>query len=62
MMVANENRSNMWRKRADELRAMAGYFENPSAKKEMLSLADQWDRLADRAEENAKRASEPAIC
>jgi hypothetical protein len=62
MIAANENRTNIWRQRADELRAMAVYFENPSAKKDMLSLADQWDRLADRNAENAKLASEPAVC
>ena len=60
MMAASENRANIWRRRADELRAMAVHFENPSAKKDMLSLADQWDRLADRAEQNTKLTSEPA--
>jgi hypothetical protein len=60
MIAANENRTNIWRRRADELRAMAVHFESPSAKKDMLSLADQWDRLADRAAENTKRIDELA--
>ena len=60
MMAANANQVNIWRSRAEELRAMAVHFENPSAKKDMLALADQWDRLAGRANENAKLANEPA--
>jgi len=60
MMAANANRTNIWRKRAEELRAMAVHFENPSARKDMLALADQWDRLADRANENTKLVNELA--
>jgi hypothetical protein len=60
MMAANANQTNIWRKRAEELRAMAVHFENPSAKKDMLALADQWDRLADRAKENSKLVDELA--
>ena len=59
-MAANANQTNIWRKRAEELRAMAVHFENPSAKKDMLALADQWDRLADRAKENSKLVDELA--
>ena len=60
MMAANANQANIWRKRAEELRAMAVHFENPSAKKDMLSLADQWDRLAERAEQNTRLVDELA--
>ena len=53
MMAANANQTNIWRKRAEELRAMAVHFENPSAKKDMLALAD-------RAKENSKLVDELA--
>ena len=43
-----------WRRRADELRALALGMKNEEAKEQMLRTADDYERLAKRAEERAK--------
>ena len=48
------DRANAWRKRAEELRAMAAQFDDPGARQDMLDLAAQWERLADRTDRHSK--------
>ena len=61
-MTDNEKHPEVWRQRAEELRAMAVHFGNPRAKKDMLALADQWDRLADRAADKHNPDGDLAGC
>ena len=42
-----------WRHRAKEARALAQQMGDPEAKRKMLKNADDYDRLAERAEERA---------
>ena len=44
-----------WRTRADETRCIAQALTNPSAKREMLFIAEAYQRLADHAERTARR-------
>jgi hypothetical protein len=46
-----------WHQRAAEMRALAEMMENREHRAAMLRLADDYDKLADRA---AGRASDPA--
>jgi hypothetical protein len=42
-----------WLKRAKEARALAEQIDDPEAKRTMLKNADEYERLAHRAEERA---------
>jgi hypothetical protein len=44
-----------WRNRADEARAIAGQFEDESARRIMLEIADGYDRLARHAAGQQRR-------
>jgi hypothetical protein len=46
-----------WRERAEEARAMAEQMTDPAAKSAMLTVADSYEKLAERAE--ARMAKEP---
>lgn len=46
--------ANHWRKRAAEMRALADDYKDKKAAEIMNRLADDYDRLADHAEERAK--------
>lgn len=39
-----------WRDRADELRSVADDFKDEQAKQQLLRCADDYDRMAERAE------------
>jgi uncharacterized coiled-coil DUF342 family protein len=43
-----------WRNRAEEMRQLADQASNQQYKNEMLAMAQNYDHLADRAEERAK--------
>ncbi len=44
-----------YRRRAEELRQLAATFKNPASRNEILTLAAEWEVMADRAERRAKR-------
>ena len=45
-----------WRMRAEEARALADKMSDQLSKEMMLGIAEDYDRLAERAEERAKRS------
>jgi hypothetical protein len=45
-----DGRAAQWRKRAEELRAIAEEFNHAEARGDMLKLADQWEGMAEREE------------
>jgi hypothetical protein len=49
-----------WRSRAEEARVLAELMGDPLGKAAMLELADQYESLAQRAEERAKLEKRPA--
>jgi predicted alpha/beta hydrolase family esterase len=56
MPAASINDPKHWHDRADEMRALSDSMKSQEAAAIMLRLADDYDKLADRAEERAKRA------
>jgi hypothetical protein len=50
----------MWRKRAASMRAIARTTREMNAKRELLELAIDWEKLADQAEARLGRASSVA--
>ena len=47
--------TNHWRDRADEARAIAASLSDPESKRIMIAIAENYDRLAERAEESDKQ-------
>jgi hypothetical protein len=43
-----------WRSRAEEARAIASRLDNPQARLAMERIAEEYDRLAERAEEGGR--------
>lgn len=54
-MTSDAEKAVEYRKRAVELRKLAETFKNLSSRNEILTLAAEWDVMADRAERRAKR-------
>lgn len=50
-----ENRAAEFRKRAADIRAKVKGFSTPEAREGLLKIAEDWDRLAESAERDAKR-------
>lgn len=48
--IASEKRVEGWRERAEELRVIAEGFKDPKSREDLLKLADQWERMAEREE------------
>jgi len=48
-----------WRERAEEMRALSEYMNDDAVRQTMMSLADDYDRLAQRAEERVREAPKP---
>ena len=55
MTRQNINDANHWRDRAAKMRALSAEMEDFEARTLMLKLANDYDKLADRAEERAAR-------
>jgi hypothetical protein len=45
-----------WRERANELRSLADRMRDQVAKRQVLEVADLYDRLAEEAEKRARRS------
>jgi hypothetical protein len=54
MTLQNVNDAKHWRDRAAEMRVLSGEMKDFEARTLMLKLANDYDRLADRAEDRAK--------
>jgi hypothetical protein len=48
--VANVNDPAHWLGRAKEMRALAGQMSDPAAKRSMLNIAGEYEKLAERVE------------
>ena len=48
------NDANHWRARADEARKLADDMNDPQSKEMMLGIAEDYDRLAERAEKRSQ--------
>ena len=55
MALQNIYDAKHWRDRAAEMRVLSDEMKNPESQTLMLKLADDYDMLADRAEERATR-------
>jgi hypothetical protein len=44
-----------WRKRAEQARTLAEQMSEPASKKMMLDIAKDYERLAERAEQRARK-------
>jgi len=56
-MTSDADKAVEYRKRAEELRKLAATFKNPASRREILTLAAEWDVMADRAARRARRKS-----
>jgi hypothetical protein len=54
------DRSESYRARAEEMRIMADGMKDPDARTIMLSLAENWDRMAKTAEQAERLLSDAA--
>jgi hypothetical protein len=46
-----------WRSRAEEARSIADHLSDPESKRTMLRIAADYERLADHAEQRARKQS-----
>jgi hypothetical protein len=46
-----------WRERAEKLRLVAEYLNDPHSRASLLAIAEDYERLATRAEERLKRGT-----
>jgi hypothetical protein len=51
LSIANDPKH--WRKRAEDMRMLANEIKDPLSKETMLRIADDYERLAKRAQERA---------
>ena len=54
-----DGRTAEWRKRAEELRAIAEEFNHAQARDDLLRLADQWEAMAEREERRQRLQRAP---
>ena len=57
--LQNVNDSKHWRDRAAEMRVLSCDMKDPEAQSMMFKLANDYDKLADRAEDRAARDETP---
>ena len=55
MTLQGINDAKHWRDRAAEMRVLSDEFNDPEAQRMMLTLASDYDKIADRAEDRAER-------
>ena len=55
MTARGINDAKHWRDRAAEMRVLSDEIKDPQAQRMMLKLANDYDKLADRAEDRASR-------
>jgi hypothetical protein len=48
--MENTERAYLCRRRAEELRAIAANFHDVTTRRDLLTLAEQWDAMAERLE------------
>jgi hypothetical protein len=53
------DKANRWRKRAEELRTLAGAFGNQKARDDLLNVARQWDQMADQDDRRVAAENNP---
>lgn len=56
MALSATNDAEHWRKRAEEARAVAVQMVDPNAKAVMLGIAQDYEKLAERAQQRASEA------
>ena len=59
MTLQGLNDAKHWRDRAAEMRVLSGEMKDPETQSMMLKLANDYDNLADRAEDRAARDKTP---
>ena len=59
MTISHVNDSKHWRDRAAEMRALSDMMKEPEAVTIMLRLADDYDRLAERADVRSNGGAPP---
>jgi len=59
MTLQGINDARHWRDRAAEMRVLSDEFKDPEAQRMMLTLASDYDKIADRAEERAMPGPSP---
>jgi hypothetical protein len=59
MALQHANDAEHWRDRAAEMRVLSEQMKDPNARSMMLKLANDYEKLADRAEVRATREGKP---